>query len=439
MPTTDPVPSTSPADLLFNAQKLDEVITSTSTTYVDRLGVSRFTVAGALAAIGFEVPVAFASGLTITRASQTVAYSGLTYHANASAIPFTTTGTFNSSQWLLISNITAQELSSTSTGKGSSMIGVEDAGGRFTATTVEGALAESYDKAVAALPKAGGTMAGLLTLSGNASSALHPVTKQQYDAGLLAGLLALAGGGFRNLALSASGTNASITVTASAVVALSDTMAPQVLSPSLSITASASGVNGLDTGTLAAGTWYHVWVIYNPTTSTTAGLLSLSGTAPTMPSGYTHKARVGRIRTDGTANKFPLSFTQFGRSVKYRVSSTSNVAALPAAASGAAGSVTAPTWIGYSLAALVPDSAASYTVVLTVVVSSGSAVSAAPNNSCGPISSTTNPPPLVLVPYNTSGYMGSIQAVFAYESGSVYYASAASGGLLQIAGWEENL
>lgn len=50
-PTTDPVPSNSPLDLLFNAEKLDEVINSGAQTYTDRLGVQRKTAAGAVASI----------------------------------------------------------------------------------------------------------------------------------------------------------------------------------------------------------------------------------------------------------------------------------------------------------------------------------------------------------------------------------------------------
>lgn len=46
MPTTNPVPSYDPTDLLFNAQKLDEVVNSASATYADRLGATRRTLAG---------------------------------------------------------------------------------------------------------------------------------------------------------------------------------------------------------------------------------------------------------------------------------------------------------------------------------------------------------------------------------------------------------
>lgn len=46
MPTTNPVPSRDPGDLLFNAEKLDEVLNGTGNSFTDRLGVARRTVAG---------------------------------------------------------------------------------------------------------------------------------------------------------------------------------------------------------------------------------------------------------------------------------------------------------------------------------------------------------------------------------------------------------
>jgi len=66
----------------------------------------------------------------------------------------------------------------------------------------------------------------------------------------------------------------------------------------ITVDITASGVNGLDTGTEAASRWYYVWIIYNPTTDTAAGLLSLSSSAPTLPTGYTKKRRIGVIRND---------------------------------------------------------------------------------------------------------------------------------------------
>jgi len=70
----------------------------------------------------------------------------------------------------------------------------------------------------------------------------------------------------------------------------------------VSIHSTASGVNGLDTGSMATNTWYYVWLIYNG--SNVAGLISLSHTSPTLPSGYTHKALLGAVKTGATATAF---------------------------------------------------------------------------------------------------------------------------------------
>lgn len=73
-----------------------------------------------------------------------------------------------------------------------------------------------------------------------------------------------------------------------------------VSSVNLTANITVSGANGLDTGSEAGSTWYYVWVIYNGTT--VASLLSTSATAPTMPSGYTYKAKVGSVRNDASSN-----------------------------------------------------------------------------------------------------------------------------------------
>ncbi len=139
---------------------------------------------------------------------------------------------------------------------------------------------------------------------------------------------------FSNLAMSATGASASVSVTSAELLLRgSDGSARLLTNVNLTLNTSATGANGLDTGALAASTWYSVWVIHNGTTA--AVLMSLSATAPTMPSGYTHKARVGWIRTDGTANKWPLSFVQSGRRWSYKPAAGSNVAAYPVVASGA--------------------------------------------------------------------------------------------------------
>jgi hypothetical protein len=96
-------------------------------------------------------------------------------------------------------------------------------------------------------------------------------------------------------------------------VQLKDANGNVFVATSVNLTAdiTASGANGLDTGAEASGTWYYGWVIYNPASNTVASLLSVSATAPTMPSGYTFKALVTAARNDGSSNF--LAYNQKGK------------------------------------------------------------------------------------------------------------------------------
>ncbi len=105
----NPIPSTDVTDFLENVKDFDALCNGAG-TYTDRFGKSRLTVDEFFRRTGYEVPVAFASGIVVSRVTQTVTYSGVTYHALATAIPFTTTGTFNAAQWEVISGVSRQEL-----------------------------------------------------------------------------------------------------------------------------------------------------------------------------------------------------------------------------------------------------------------------------------------------------------------------------------------
>lgn len=108
-----PIPSSDVADFKLNVEDFDALMNGAG-TYVDRFGLSRLTVDEFFRRTGYEVPVAFSTGLSISRVTQTVTYGGITYHAIATAIPFTTTGTFNPAQWEVISGVSRQELASDS-------------------------------------------------------------------------------------------------------------------------------------------------------------------------------------------------------------------------------------------------------------------------------------------------------------------------------------
>lgn len=78
-----------------------------------------------------------------------------------------------------------------------------------------------------------------------------------------------------------------------------------VLSANTTATLSATGVNGRDTGSEAANTWYHVWVIGDSTgVNPTATLLSTSSTVAglTFPAGYDRARRVGAVRNNASSN-----------------------------------------------------------------------------------------------------------------------------------------
>lgn len=73
----------------------------------------------------------------------------------------------------------------------------------------------------------------------------------------------------------------------------------------LTIDATVSGANGLDTGTIASSTGYYVHLISNPNQRVlypAAGLISLSATAPVLPVGYTHFRCVGWEVMDGSTH-----------------------------------------------------------------------------------------------------------------------------------------
>lgn len=71
-----------------------------------------------------------------------------------------------------------------------------------------------------------------------------------------------------------------------------------------------SGNGALDTGTIAANTWYHVFLIERTDTQVVDLLLSTSATSPTLPTNYTKKRRIGAIRTNASSQITP--FSQYG-------------------------------------------------------------------------------------------------------------------------------
>lgn len=97
------------------------------------------TASTGLTKVGFDVRLAnaaTANGISVSSGAISVELgtdSGLAFSSGALVVDFGTSG---------IKAVTAANLASTSNGLGASLIGIEDSGTLFTATTVEGALAE---------------------------------------------------------------------------------------------------------------------------------------------------------------------------------------------------------------------------------------------------------------------------------------------------------
>lgn len=237
-------------------------------------------------------------------------------------------------------------------------------------------------------------------------------------------------GAAKNLKVSTTGTSAVVTVSADELVVENATNAYATLRAfAIAPSFAAAGANGLDVGAAGsqtASTWYSVWVIWNG--ATIAGLLSLSATAPTLPPGYTHAARVAWVRTDATANKFPLSFRQAGRRARYVIAPGSNLTTLPFVASGAQGALT-PVLVAASIVNAVPTTAGMISVQLTSP--SGIWAIAAPN-----ISAPQSVCALQIS--NAAGTQTTLSADFMIEGSTVGYAASGSAALY-ASGWEDNL
>lgn len=239
-------------------------------------------------------------------------------------------------------------------------------------------------------------------------------------------------GAFSNLSLSTTGSSATITATADEVLTTNGSGAyHKASSVSLSISGASAGANGLDTGTIAASTWYYVFVIWNSGTNTTAGLISLSATAPTLPAGYAYFARIGAILTDGTANKYPLAITQKGNSVDYKVVVGSNTTTFPLLGAGVSGDPSIPTYVAVAVSGGAPPTAGKIGIFMHV---SNSHAICSPSNATGNSNSTTNPPYMLL----NSSACEAMERRINLQSSSVYWAGDANS-WLRCSGWEDNL
>ena len=181
--STTPIPSSSAEDFKLNAEDFDAFANGTG-SYTDRFGNSRLSLSQFMESIGYEVPVAFTTSLSITRVTQTVTESGNTYHARADAIPFTTNGVFNAAQWdLIVSNpveVSTHAATSKSTPVDADELPLVDSAASFglkklTLANLKATLKTYFDTLYhpigSYLSTTGGTMTGLLKFAAGSSIA----------------------------------------------------------------------------------------------------------------------------------------------------------------------------------------------------------------------------------------------------------------------------
>lgn len=202
----------------------------------------------------------------------------------------------------------------------------------------------------------------------------------------------------------------------------------------LTINAATTGANALDAGSLAASTWYNVWIISNGLT--VAGLLSLSATAPTMPAGYVYKVRVGAVRTGGSSTF--LRTIQRGAKTRYEVVTSSTTPGLFEMDQGPAGDPdTGPTWVALSISSFAPPTASEFAGVLKGAGGATYGCIVAPNDDYGIDSSVTIPPPIRFTSPDSVAINLPFEIIL--ESTNIYWAATSNGSYIYAAGWTDKV
>lgn len=247
--------------------------------------------------------------------------------------------------------------------------------------------------------------------------------------------------GYKNLKINTVGVNNFSSIITADQVELQDGSAtPAYITRSaVNLTIVANGTVGNPLSSmqaLSANSWRYVWIWYKASLGITA-TLDTSATLPTTPSGYAstdYKGRFGTVRTDSSGTFYLLNTRQRNNRVQYCVLAGSNTATLPVVQSGAAGSVTIPTYTALPTGSFVPPTAVEIQGVS--LAANNITVLLAPNNGYGNNASTTNPPPILQAVPTGGGVQDSRQFDFVLESTDIYFASNGVG-LIQCLGWAE--
>lgn len=189
------------------------------------------------------------------------------------------------------------------------------------------------------------------------------------------------------LTLSTAGSSATMSI-AAGLAADSTNAVMMNLASSISKTTSSwavgTGNGGLDTGAIANSTWYHFYEIQRSDTGVVDVLFSLSASAPTMPSNYTYKRRIGSGLTNGSGQW--VLFTQDGDEFLWSVP-VLDITTTTLDTTAATGALTVPT--GVKVRARIRARAANASAGVVVLINSPDEATAVADTPLGNGSITT--------------------------------------------------
>lgn len=123
-PSSTPIPSKLPQDLLYNAERFDEVLNSQVISYADRFGLPRMTLAGAVASIAAVTPRgSWASGVSYNL-KDVVLTGGIAYICIAAHVSGATFAGDLAAKWRVYQGVLGADLSDfTDASKGPALMG----------------------------------------------------------------------------------------------------------------------------------------------------------------------------------------------------------------------------------------------------------------------------------------------------------------------------
>lgn len=152
------------------------------------------------------------------------------------------------------------------------------------------------------------------------------------------------------------------------------------LDTAVTIDATTNGLNGLDTGSLAASTLYYVFVISDPQAYNIPGAMISASSTPLMPYGYSAYALIGYVVTDGSSHFLKGYWTDDKSSLRTFMYDAPQATAVTAGTATSYTAVTLSPWVPavantpvFINSALTPN-AASDTLKLQPAAGTGDAV-----------------------------------------------------------------